>query len=197
MAPLRALLEDPAVREDGAEREVRSARAAPRRLTLRGLVFDTMLASYVLDPGTTLARLDLLALEFLDHTMTSYEDLCGKGRAQIPYDVGADRLRAGLLVRGRRHDAAARAAIRAAARDAADLRRCLARSRCHSSSVLAEMEWAGVAIDVAWFESLKERFRASASASSRRSTWRRERSSTSTPIRSCARSCSRSSGFRS
>ena len=50
-------------------------------ITLSGLVSDTMVASYVLDPGRRSHGLDLLALEFLDHTMTSYEDLCGKGKA--------------------------------------------------------------------------------------------------------------------
>ena len=41
------------------------------------------------DPSfaTTLAHgLDVLALEFLDHTMTSITDLCGKGRSAIPFD---------------------------------------------------------------------------------------------------------------
>ena len=127
-------------------------------VTLSGLVSDTMLASYVLDPGRRSHGLDLLALEFLDHTMTSYEDLCGKGKQRAAVRRGADRMRARLLVRGCRRDLAARAAIPAAARGAADLRRCIATSRYRWSACSPDVEWAGIEIDIPWFASLKERF---------------------------------------
>ena len=65
MAPLRALLEDPAVPKvaQNAKYDLLVLRRAG--VTLRGLVSDTMLASYVLDPGRRSHGLDLLALEFL------------------------------------------------------------------------------------------------------------------------------------
>jgi DNA polymerase-1 len=56
-------------------------------VTLRGLDFDTMLASYVLDPGRRSHGLDVLALEFLDRALTSYEELCGKGKSEVPFDA--------------------------------------------------------------------------------------------------------------
>src|SRR5919107_5585945 len=86
MAPLRELLEDSGVRKtaQNAKYDLLTLRCAG--VNLAGLDFDTMLASYVLDPGRRSHGLDVLALEFLDHTMTSYTDLCGKGKAEIPFD---------------------------------------------------------------------------------------------------------------
>src|SRR5678815_843660 len=70
MAPLRQLLEDDGVRKtaQNAKRDLLVLRRAG--VTLRGLDFDTMLASYVLDPGRRSHGLDVLALEFLDRTLT-------------------------------------------------------------------------------------------------------------------------------
>jgi len=67
-------LEDDTVRKTA--QNAKSAILSLRRtgVTLRGLDFDTMLASCVLDPGRRSHGLDVLALEFLDHTMTSYNE---------------------------------------------------------------------------------------------------------------------------
>ena len=127
-------------------------------VTLRGLEFDTMVASYVLDPGRRSHGLDLLALEFLDHKMTSFEDLCGKGKTFIPFDQVPIECARDYSCEDADIDLAASRALRTAARDAAARARCFAMSRCRSSQVLAEMEWTGIAIDVDWFASLKVRF---------------------------------------
>src|SRR5678809_509249 len=86
MKPLRDLLEDPSIKKTAhnAKYDVLVLRRAG--VNLQGLDFDTMLASYVLDPGRRSHGLDVLALEFLDRTMMSYTDLCGKGRTAIPFD---------------------------------------------------------------------------------------------------------------
>src|SRR6185312_6778312 len=86
LAPLRALLEDPTVRKtvQNAKYDMLVLRRAG--VMLAGVDFDTMIASYVLDPGRRSHGLDVLALEFLDHKMTTYEDLCGNGRNKVPYD---------------------------------------------------------------------------------------------------------------
>ena len=79
MKPLRDLLEDAAVRKTGQNAKYDLLVLRRAGITLRGLDFDTMLASYVLDPGRRSHGLDLLALEFLERGMTSYEDVCGHG----------------------------------------------------------------------------------------------------------------------
>ena len=158
MAPLRAMLEDANVKKlaQNAKYDVLVLRGAGVRLA--GLDFDTMLASYVLDPGRRSHGLDLLSLEFLGHTMTAYEQLCGKGRNQLPFDVvpvdaardysceDVDitmRLRATLEPMLGSHGMS-------------DLFRNV---EVPLVEVLADMEWDGIAIDLTWFESLKTRFK--------------------------------------
>ncbi len=62
-------------------------------LDLGGPRFDTMLASYVLDPGRTSHGLDHLVGEFLDHRMMPFSDLFARGdRQKDILSVDADRL---------------------------------------------------------------------------------------------------------
>jgi DNA polymerase-1 len=157
MAPLRDLLEDPAVHKtaQNAKFDILVLRRAGIRLA--GLDFDTMLASYVLDPGRRSHGLDLLALEFLDHTMTSYDELCGRGKAQLSYDqVPIDCARdyacedADMTLR-------LRAIFEPQLREL-ELMPLFRDIEIPLVAALAEMEWAGIAIDVDLFRSLKERF---------------------------------------
>ena len=53
-------------------------------ITVRGYVHDTMLESYVLEAHRP-HNLDSLAQRHLDRKGLSYEDVCGKGAAQIPF----------------------------------------------------------------------------------------------------------------
>ena len=157
MAPLRELLEDVTVRKtaQNAKYDVLAFRRAG--VSLRGLDFDTMLASYVLDPGRRSHGLDVLALEFLDYKMTSYEELCGRGRSQLPFDaVPVDAARdyscedadVTLRLRAFFEPLLERQGVEELFRDI----------EVPLVEVLAEMEWNGIAIDVEWFRSLKERF---------------------------------------
>ena len=50
-------------------------------IKVAGIDFDTMLASYVLDPSSE-HNLDSLAQKFLDHRTIHYEDVVGKGKDQ-------------------------------------------------------------------------------------------------------------------
>ena len=157
MAPLRALLEDAAVPKvaQNAKYDMLVLRRAG--VTLRGLVSDTMLASYVLDPGRRSHGLDLLALEFLDHTMTSYEALCGKGRQQQPYDmVPVDCARDYSC-----EDADVTWQLEQRFRPQLEAQQIYELYRdieIPLIGVLADLEWAGIEIDRPWFASLKERF---------------------------------------
>jgi len=159
MAPLRALLEDPGVRKTGQNAKYDMLALRRAGIRLRGLDFDTMLASYVLDPGRRSHGLDVLALEFLDHRMTSFDELCGKGRAAIPYDqVPIDCARDYSCEDG---DMTLRLrALFEPQLEAHALTRLLNEIEMPLVEVLAEMEWAGVSIDREWFRSLKTRFQA-------------------------------------
>jgi DNA polymerase-1 len=50
-----------------------------------GIWFDTMVASYLLNPSRSSQGLDSLAAEFLDHRMISYEEVTGKGKEQLNF----------------------------------------------------------------------------------------------------------------
>jgi DNA polymerase I len=156
---LVALLEDAAVKKvaQNAKYDLLVLRRAG--ITLRGVCFDPMLASYVLDPGRRSHGLDALALDVFNHRMIPYDEVTGKGRNQITFDrVPVD------------------AATKYAAEDAdftlrlyqhfdplielAGARSLLDGIELPLVNVLADMEWAGMTIDLAWFASLKERFTA-------------------------------------
>ncbi|MFO8048649.1 MAG: DNA polymerase I, partial [Desulfosudaceae bacterium] len=49
-------------------------------LDLRGPVFDTMVAAYLLNPSRRGYGLDQLALDFFDHRMISYKEIAGSGK---------------------------------------------------------------------------------------------------------------------
>jgi DNA polymerase-1 len=157
MAPLRALLEDPAVPKvaQNAKYDILVLRRAG--IAVAGLVSDTMVASYVLDPGRRSHGLDLLALEFLDHTMTSYEDLCGKGRQQLPYDVVPVSCARDYSC----EDADVTWQLEQRFRpqlEAQQIDELYRDVEIPLVGVLADLEWVGIEIDRPWFASLKERF---------------------------------------
>jgi DNA polymerase-1 len=55
-------------------------------ITLRGVVYDTMLESYVLDSVATRHNMDALAQKFLDYTTVGFEDIAGKGANQLTFN---------------------------------------------------------------------------------------------------------------
>ncbi len=157
MTPLRALLEDPAVNKTAQDAKYAILLLRRSGITLRGLDFDTMVASYVLDPGRRSHAIDQLALEFLDRKTTSLDELCGKAKEAIPFDE--------VPVACARDYACERADVVWRLRerfepqlDELQLARLFHDIEMPLAEVLAEMEWQGITIDVEWFASLKERF---------------------------------------
>ncbi len=55
-------------------------------ITLRGVAFDTMLESYVLDSTATRHDMDSLALKYLNRGTIKFEDVAGKGAKQVTFD---------------------------------------------------------------------------------------------------------------
>src|SRR5437763_12870628 len=157
MAPLKALIEDQTVKKtaQNAKYDLLALRVAG--VSLRGLDFDTMVASYVLDPGRRTHGLDLLALEFLNHKMTSFEELCGKGEDlvafdQVPIECARDYSceDADMTWRLRERFEPQLEALQ--------LARLFHDVEMPLVAVLSEVEWTGITIDVPWFASLKQRF---------------------------------------
>ena len=55
-------------------------------ITVRGIAFDTMLESYVLNSTATRHDMDSLAKKYLDYDTVSFQDIAGKGTKQLTFD---------------------------------------------------------------------------------------------------------------
>jgi DNA polymerase-1 len=89
---LRPILEDPAIRKIGQNIKYDWLVLARSGIRLQGVAFDTMLASYLLDPSKRAHNLDQIALDFLDHRTTRFEELVGKRKgaetfAEVPLEA--------------------------------------------------------------------------------------------------------------
>jgi DNA polymerase-1 len=158
MEPLRALLADKKIRKTAHNAKYDLLVLRRAGVELAGLDFDSMLASFLLDPGRRSHALDALAIEFLQLPMTGYDELTGKGKSQIPFDevpIAAARdyscADADLTLRLREVLEPKLAEVAATAALLHDMEIPLI-------TVLAEMEWHGITIDIPWFHSLKSRF---------------------------------------
>ncbi|RLK46488.1 DNA polymerase I [Alkalispirillum mobile] len=85
LAALKPLLEDPDRPKVGQNLKYDMSVLARYDIRLRGVAYDTMLESYVLDSTASRHDMDSLALKYLGRGTTKYEDVCGKGAKQIPF----------------------------------------------------------------------------------------------------------------
>ncbi|MFC1766426.1 DNA polymerase I [Planctomycetota bacterium] len=56
-------------------------------LPLKGVIFDTMIASYCLDPGRMSNAMDALARDLLNYQCVPISELIGKGKKQVTFDM--------------------------------------------------------------------------------------------------------------
>ena len=59
---------------------------AQHGIRLRGIAFDTMLESYVLDSVASRHDMDSLALNYLGEETIKFADVAGKGAAQLTFN---------------------------------------------------------------------------------------------------------------
>ncbi len=85
MAPLVELLSDPELPKVGQNLKYDLLVLERAGVELKGIAFDTMVASYVLDPSRRQHSLDALSTDFLGYAPISYEEVAGKGKKQIPF----------------------------------------------------------------------------------------------------------------
>ncbi|UCE88576.1 MAG: DNA polymerase I, partial [Pseudomonadota bacterium] len=86
LAQLRPLLEDAERAKLGQNLKYDMSVLANYDIELRGIRFDTMLESYVLDSTASRHDMDSLALKYLAHRTIHYEDVAGKGAKQIGFN---------------------------------------------------------------------------------------------------------------
>ncbi len=128
----------------------------PAGVELRGPMHDVMIASYCLDPGRRQHDLETLALEEFDRRIPAYEDLCGKGKAEIPFSwldpptagsYAAERAELALQI----DDRLTRQL------DDYGLRPLFDEIEMPLMPVLLDMERTGVAIDIEFFAAMSRR----------------------------------------
>ncbi len=85
LAILKPVLEDPARPKVGQHAKYDCNVLSHYGITVRGVAFDTMLESYVLNATANRHDMDTLAKRWLDHDTIHYEDVAGKGAKQIPF----------------------------------------------------------------------------------------------------------------
>jgi len=159
MRPLLELLEDASVEKLGQNLKYDLLIFRREGITLRGIAFDTMIASYVLEPGRREHGLDSLALQHLDHTTIAYDEVTGKGKAQIPFaEVGLEQA---CNYAAEDADIALRLAEKFAPEmEALHLDGLFRDVEMPLLPVLAEMEWNGIRIDEPFFAKMGEELRA-------------------------------------
>ena len=159
LAPLARLLGDASVGKVGHNTKYDLLVLRRAGVDLRGIAFDTMIASFMIDPGKRSHALDAVAAEHFGVEMRTYGDVAGRGReevpfAEVPVRAAADYCCAdadyALRLRGRLEPVLEEHALAPLYRDV----------ELPLIGVLADMEWEGVAIDLPLFERLTGEFRA-------------------------------------
>ncbi len=85
LAPLRELLADPRVPKAGHNIKYDWLVLRRAGVELAGVAYDSMLASFVLDPGRRSHALDELARERLSLAVRTYAELAGRGKSERPF----------------------------------------------------------------------------------------------------------------
>ncbi len=86
LGELRPLLEDPEIVKVGQNLKYDMSVLARYGIELRGVHFDTMLESYVLDSTATRHDMDSLALKYLGRRTIHFEEVAGKGTKQLGFN---------------------------------------------------------------------------------------------------------------
>lgn len=93
-AKLRAYLEDENAAKVGHDLKATTLALSLHGVTLRGMAFDGMVASYVIDPGRRSHDLGTLSMELLGHKPKELSDVIGSGRDKVAVvEGGVERMR--------------------------------------------------------------------------------------------------------
>lgn len=86
LAQLKPYLENAKIKKIGHHLKYDAHVLQNHGIALKGWGFDTMLASYVLNPSATRHGMDDVARFYLSHLTTSFEDVAGKGVKQLTFN---------------------------------------------------------------------------------------------------------------
>ena len=83
---IKPILEDPSIKKIGQNMKYDMSVMGKYGVEIRGLAFDTMLESYVLNSVASRHNMDDLALKYLGRTTIHFEDIAGKGAKQVTFN---------------------------------------------------------------------------------------------------------------
>jgi DNA polymerase-1 len=83
---LRPILENPEIKKVGQNIKYDWLVLSRHGVNLDGVVFDTMVASYLLNPSKRAHNLDQIAMDFLGHKTISYQEVAGKGKNALSFN---------------------------------------------------------------------------------------------------------------
>lgn len=86
LGKLKPILESESVMKVGQNLKYDMSVLARYEIELKGVAFDTMLESYVLDSTATRHNMDALSEKYLNHSTIHFEDIAGKGAKQLTFD---------------------------------------------------------------------------------------------------------------
>ena len=86
VAALKDVLEDPSVAKVAHDSKFDAIVLARHDVTLAGVTFDTMIASYLIDATRSSHTIEDLALEHTGYKALSEDDVCGRGAKAISFD---------------------------------------------------------------------------------------------------------------
>jgi DNA polymerase-1 len=159
LEPLVDLLQDAAAPKAGHNIKYDLLVLRRAGVELAGVSYDSMLASFVLDPGRRSHGLDALAREHLGLELATYKDLVGKGKSERPFSEVEPQRAAEYCCTD--SDTVLRL------RDffepqlvAVNMESLLEDIEMPLVRVLADMEWRGIAVDTEGLEKLSQEFRA-------------------------------------
>jgi DNA polymerase I len=153
----RDLLEDESILKVGHHLKYIALAARGQGIGLKGLHFDTMVASYVINPGLKQHDLRHLSQRFFDHKLISYQEIVGKGRSQISFSEVS-------LLQAKEYSCEI-ADISLRLKDVlenklrADMNEDLFfEVEMKLIPVLVDMEWEGIKVDTGFLRDLSERY---------------------------------------
>jgi len=85
LSQLKPLLENPDIKKIGQNIKYDWMVLKRHGINLAGVMFDTMLASYLINPSKRAHNLDQIALDFLDHKTITYKEISGKGQRDVSF----------------------------------------------------------------------------------------------------------------
>ncbi len=147
LAPLREVLADPRVPKAGHNIKYDWLVLRRAGTELAGVSYDSMLASFVLDPGRRSHAIDELARDRLSLVLRTYGELVGRGRSERPFATVPVADAAGYCAADSEMVLRLEAAFRPELEDH-ELLRLLETIELPLIGVLTDMEWRGVRIDL-------------------------------------------------